>query len=77
MKPFFVNLGQLASLKGRSDASLLLIKPGSGVFSDFKVIPFSSRLALETFNKKAGLRPVIYSTVPKGCVIYRHEVEAV
>ncbi len=77
MKPFFVNLGQLSTLAERPDANLLLIKPGAVVFSEFKVIPFSSRLALEKFNQKAGLKPVVFSIVPRGCAIYKHQKESV
>ena len=75
MKPFFVPLGRLADLKSRPDANLLLIKPPEGIFGDFKVIPFKSRLALEEFNKRAKLRPVIYTTVPKNCAIHAHQKE--
>lgn len=75
MKPFFLPLGRLPELKDRPDASLLLLKPGNAIFDDYKVIPFKSRLALEKFNERAGLRPVVFTNVPKGCAIFRHQRE--
>lgn len=77
MKTTYVPFGRLAELKTRPDANLLLTKPGNGIFDDYKVITFSTRQQLEEFNKRAGLKPLIYSEVPKGCAIYAHQREQV
>ena len=73
----YIPLGRLAELKDRPDANLFLIKDGKGTFSDYSVIRFSTRKALEAFNIKAGLRPIVYSIVPKGMAVHKHQKEAV
>lgn len=73
MKPFFVSLAQLASLKERPDADKLLLKPQGW---DFKVIPFSSREALEAFNKKAKLKAVVLTQVPLNCAVHPHQSDS-
>jgi len=69
-----VCLGQLDDLRKEKDANLYLIKLLPG-FSGFKLIRFGSRQALESFNKKAGLNPLIYTDVPKNMAMYKHERE--
>ena len=71
----FIPMGRISDLMDKPGADLILLKPGEGVFSDYKVIRFSSRLALESFNKKAGLRPLVYTMVKKGCAIWKHQKE--
>lgn len=73
----YVSLGQLSEFCKRPDADLYLIKAGVGIFSDFHLIKFSTRTALEAFNKKAGLKPLVYTQVPKNCAIYKHESDSV
>lgn len=70
-----VPLGRLPELAKREDASLLLLKPQRAGW-DYEVIHFASRLALESFNKKAGLKPVVYTQVPRNCVIYAHQSDS-
>lgn len=69
----YVPMGRLSDVP---EPELCLTKQGKGVFSDVEVIRFASRLALESFNKKAGLRPLVYTEVPKGHAIWAHEREA-
>lgn len=73
----YISLAQLAEYAKRPDADLYLIKAGKGVFSDFHLIKFSTRKALEEFNKKAGLKPLVFTQVPKNCAIYKHESDSV
>jgi hypothetical protein len=55
---------------------LMLVKQiWRGMDTDIELIKFHSRKALEEFNKRAGLRPLVYTIVPKNCVIYKHERE--
>jgi len=75
-KTEFLPFGRLSELKNRPDADLLLLKSGKGIFSDCKIIKFSSRKALEEFNKKAGLKPVIFTQVPLNCVLYQHQSDS-
>lgn len=76
MKTRLVPFGRLLELRTRPDANLLLTKAPKGVFNDYKVIRFASRKALEEFNKRAGLKAVVPTIVPKGCAIYAHQKEA-
>lgn len=69
-------LGRLAEAAKAPDADLYLLKAMPGAFSDFKLIRFATRKALEAFNKKAGLRPLVYTQVPKNCVVYKHESDS-
>lgn len=69
----YIPLGRIDELISRPDAYLLLLKPHKSVFGEFKVIKFKTRNALEEFNKKAGLRPVVYTIVPKNCVVWKHQ----
>lgn len=71
----FVPVGRIAELSTRQDADLLLIKQGVNIFDDYKIIKFSTRKALEEFNKHAKLTPVVFTIVPKNMVIYRHQKE--
>lgn len=70
-----VLLGQLDDLRKEKNANLYLIKPLPGLFGKYKLIRFASRTALESFNIKAGLNPLIYSYVPKNMAIYKHQKE--
>jgi len=54
--------------------SELYLVDNSADFS-VKLIRFSTRKALESFNKKAGLSPLVYTQVNKGCKVYAHEKE--
>lgn len=62
-------------LKHKPDAHLLLTKPCDRGF-DVRVIRFSTRNALEAFNKKANLNAVIKTQVPLNCVIYKHQSDS-
>lgn len=62
-------------LKNRPDAHLLLTKPCERGF-DVQVISFSTRKALEAFNKKANLNAVIKTQVPLNCVLYKHQSDS-
>ncbi len=64
-------------LHERPDADLLLMKPLHRHAMDFDVavIRFASRAALEAFNKKAGLRPAVFTMVKKNCAVWAHEKE--
>ncbi len=75
MKTSFIPFGRIAELKDKPGAELILLKPGKGIFSDVKLIHFPTRHALESFNKKAGLRPLVYTEVAKGMAIHKHEKE--
>lgn len=68
-------LGRIAELVQLPDASLYLVKPGKGVFDDYQLIRFASRAALEAFNVKAQLRPLVFTIVPKGCAVHKHQRE--
>lgn len=70
-----VYLGQLLELAKEPNANLFLLKPHASIFGGYDLIKFATREALEAFNKKAGLRPLIYSYVPKNCVAWSHEKE--
>jgi hypothetical protein len=72
----FVSFAASLELKSRPDAALLLTKPCTGMNFDVQVIKFSTRAALEAFNRKANLCAVVMTPVPKGCVLYRHQFEA-
>lgn len=72
----YVAPGRLAEWAARPDANLYLTKPGRGIFDDTGLIRFSSREALEAFNKNAGLRPLVYTTVPRGMAVHKHQREA-
>jgi hypothetical protein len=78
MKKFTVSFADSLRLKDRPDANLLLLCNDSkaGLDFDVRVIRFQSRLALESFNKKAGLRAVIRTQVPLNCAIYKHESDS-
>ena len=69
-----VSFSQFLELKKRPDAHLLLTKP-FGEW-DVAVISFSTRKALEEFNKKANLNAVIKTQVPLNCVLYRHQSDS-
>lgn len=71
-----VPLAKLKEFSQRPDAHLYLIKAGAALFSDFTLIKFSSRLALESFNRKAGLKPLVYTQVPKNMALHKHESDA-
>jgi hypothetical protein len=70
----YVPFGRLSDVP---EPELCLMQSGPSAFGDVKVIRFASRLALESFNKKAGLRPLVYTEVPKGCAIWAHQREGV
>lgn len=74
MKTEIISFANSLELHKKPDADLLLTKP-FGEW-DVKVITFSTRNQLETFNKKANLNAVIKTKVPKGCVLYRHQSES-
>ena len=65
-----ISTGASLELSKRPDAHLLLTKP-NGYSVD--VVSFKSRLALETFNKKANMNAVVKTQVPMNCVLYRHQ----
>ena len=68
-------LGQIEDLKKEPNAHLFLLKPHASIFGGFNLIKFATREALEAFNKKAGLCPLVYSYVPKNYVVWRHQKE--
>ena len=72
----YVAPGRLAEWAARPDAALYLTKPGRGIFDDTELIRFSSREALEAFNVRAKLRPLVYTEVPRGMAIHAHQREA-
>lgn len=74
MKKERISFAASQELHKRKDAELLLTKV---VGWDVEVIRFSTRKALEAFNKKAGLRPVIFTQVPLNCVVHKHESDSV
>lgn len=76
MRKFQVSFAKSLELAAREDASLLLLANPSPSGFDVVVIRFATRKALEAFNKKANLRAVIKTQVPKNCVIYRHESDS-
>lgn len=69
----YVPFGSINEWAKRPDANLCLIKPGKGIFDDYQLIRFASRKALEEFNKKAGLKPLVFTQVPKNMAVYAHE----
>ena len=69
----YVPFGRLSDVE---NPELCLIKSGKGIFDNVEVIRFPSRLSLESFNKKAGLRPLVYTEDPKGCAVWAHQKEA-
>jgi hypothetical protein len=69
-----VSFADSLTLKARPDARLLLMKQCRGF--DVQVISFSTRKALEAFNKKAGLHAVIPTQVPMNCAIYPHQSDS-
>jgi len=69
------SLGEISSLRKEKDAHLYLLKPLAGFFEGYKLIRFASREALESFNKKAGLHPLVYTNVPKNMALYKHQIE--
>ncbi|NDC23222.1 MAG: hypothetical protein EBZ49_03700 [Proteobacteria bacterium] len=75
---FTVSFADSMNLHKRPDAELLLIAKGksSGMNFDVSIIKFASRKALEAFNVKAGLRPVIYTQVPRNMVTLAHESDS-
>jgi hypothetical protein len=73
----FISFAASLELGNRPDAHLLLTKHCSGMNFDVQVISFKSRLALEEFNKKAGLFAVVKTQVPKGCVVHKHQSDSV
>lgn len=76
MKSEYIPFGRIPELRARPDADLLLLKPGNGVFDDWKVIRFATRKALEAFNAKAGLKPVVFTQVPLNCAIHKHQSDS-
>jgi hypothetical protein len=78
-KKFTVTGHESMNLHKRSDADLLLRskQKGPGAINfDVTLIKFSTRKALEEFNKKAGLRPVVYTQVPRNMAVYAHESDS-
>lgn len=73
MRTESITLGQMSSAAKRADAELYLIKP---VGWEFKLIRFASRKALEAFNRKAGLKPLVYTQVPKNMAVWKHESDS-
>ncbi len=71
-----VSFAESLELKKRPDAELLLTKPCAIGF-DVQVIKFSTRRALEEFNKKANLNSVVKTQVPLNCAIYKHQSDFV
>ena len=71
-----VPFGRLIDRVDCDDAHLLLRKDLPGPFGDVKLIRFASRKALEAFNKKANLRPLVYTLVPDGNVAWMHQKRA-
>jgi len=69
-----ISFSESLKLRSRYDADLLLLKPLNNF--DVKVIKFSTRKALESFNKKAKLEAVICTQVPLNCAIYRHQTDS-
>jgi hypothetical protein len=69
-----ISFADSLALKNRPDANLLLTKP-CGPY-DVSVIKFTTRDALEAFNKKANLNAVIKTQVPLNCVLYRHQTDS-
>lgn len=76
-RKFRVPFAESLELKNREDADLLLLgnAPAAGFDFDVSVIRFASRAALEAFNQKAGLRPVIKTQVALNCAVHKHETD--
>lgn len=76
-KTKIISFADYINLKNDPEADLYLVKPVSsvGLNFDMKVIKFSTRHALEEFNKKANLDSVIKTKVQKGMKLYKHEIE--
>jgi hypothetical protein len=72
MKKRIVSLAGLHEAAQSPGAELYLTKPRGW---EFELIPFKSRLALTEFNKRAGLRPLVYDVVRKGMKIHAHQRE--
>lgn len=70
-----ISFAASVELHKRSDAELLLIKPLKSLY-DVEVIKFSTRAALEAFNKRAGLAAVVKTQVPLNCAIYKHQSDS-
>lgn len=70
-----ISFREMLELKDHPDALLMLTKPVSGF--DYSAITFKTRHALESFNKKAGLKAVIPTQVPLNCAIYAHQSDSV
>jgi hypothetical protein len=70
-----VSFAASIELGKRPDAALLLTKPCERGF-DVQVISFTTRTALEAFNKKANLNAVVKTQVPLNCVLYRHQSDS-
>ncbi len=75
MSKEFISFAASTKLHARPDANLLLTKPLKTLY-DVEVIKFSTRKALEAFNKKANLNAVIKTQVPLNCAIYKHESDS-
>jgi len=56
------------------EPELYLTKPARS-FGYVELIRFASRKALEAFNVRANLSALVRTEVPRGCAVYRHEVE--
>ena len=59
-----------------SDAPELYLTKPAHRLGDAVLLRFPTRKALEAFNKKANLTALVKTPVRKGCVLYRHQVEA-
>ena len=71
----FISFAASTELHKRPDAELLLIKPLKTLY-DVEVIKFSTRKALEAFNRRANLCAVIKTQVPMNCVLYKHQSDS-
>lgn len=70
-----ISFAASTELHKRDDAHLLLIKPLKTLY-DVSVIKFSTRKALEEFNKKSNLVAVVKTQVPINCAIYKHQSDS-
>ena len=70
--PKYVAHGRIVDLLlSRPDAHLLATKPPEGVFGDYQVKRYTSRLALETFLQNPGQwKALVYNLVAKNMVCY-------
>jgi len=69
--PKYIAFGRISDLRGRPDSHLIAIKTPEGIFGDYQVKRYGSRLALETFLKNPGRwNAIIYTPVHKNLICH-------